>query len=125
MKKAFITALLFVSVGAGCQADEEEMLFVGESEHWASSVTVYQRDGDETYEMAMSYKEAEIKEFTYSVKAENIDFEETDAAVDQQGSYQKKWPISNSPTTSETDEFVVTVQWDGQSEELTLIHNSD
>ena len=122
MKKAFVTALLFVSVSAGCQADEGELLFVGESEYWASSVTVYQRDGDETYDMAMSYKESERKEFTYSVKAENIDFEETDAAVDQQGSYQKKWPISNSPTTSETDEFVVTVQWDGQSEELTLIH---
>ena len=70
----------------------------------------------------MSYKESEMKEFTYSVKAENIDFEEKDATVDQQGSYQKKWPISNSLTTSETDEFVVTVQWNGQSEELTLIH---
>ena len=122
MKKAFITALLFVSVAAGCQANGEELLFVGESEHWASSVTVYQRDGDETYEMTMNYKESEMKEFTYSVKAENIDFEEKDAAVDQQGIYQKKWPISNSPTTSETDEFVVTVQWNGQSEELRLIH---
>ena len=122
MKRAFITALLFVSVGAGCQENEEELLFVGESEHWASSVMVYQRDGDETYEMTMNYKESEMKEFTYSVKAENIDFEETDAAVDQQGSYQIKWPISNSPITSETDEFVVTVQWNGQSEELTLIH---
>ena len=122
MKRAFITALLFVSVIAGCQANEEELLFIGESEHWASSVTVYQRDGDETYEMAMNYKESEMKDFTYSVKAENIDFEEKDAAVDQQGNYQIKWPISNSPTTSETDEFVVTVQWNGQSEELTLIH---
>ena len=116
MKKSFITTLLFVSLVAGCQADEEEFVFVGESEHWASSVTVYQHDGDETYEMTMSYKESEMKEFTYSVKAENIDFEETDVTVDQQGNYQIKWPISNSPTTSETDELVVTVQWNGQSE---------
>ena len=45
MKKAFVTALLFVSIGAGCQADEGELVFVGESEHRASSVTVYQHDG--------------------------------------------------------------------------------
>ncbi|WP_336045898.1 hypothetical protein [Solibacillus ferritrahens] len=111
---------------SACQANEEDLVFVGEGEYWSSNVTVYQSNGDETYQIEINYKESnlqDIKNFNYYVKGKNnnvIDFEEDDASLNKQGNYQKKLPISNSPATSEKDELLITVEWNGSSEDFTL-----
>lgn len=111
---------------SACQANEDDLVFLGEGEYWSSNVTVYQGNGDETYQIEINYKESnlqDIKNFNYYVKTKNnnvIDFEENDASLNKQGNYQKKLPISNNPATSEKDEFVITVDWNGSSEDFML-----
>lgn len=117
----FLVILLFA-----CQANEDDLFFVGDGEYWASNVTVYQSNGDETYQIEINYKESnlqDIENFNYYVKTKNnnvIDFGVNDASLNKQGKYQNKLPISNSTATSEKDELVITVKWNGNSEDFTL-----
>ena len=125
IKKVLIIPIFLVMLFA-CQANEDDLVFVGEGEYWSSNVMVYQGNGDETYQIEINYKESnlqDIKNFNYYVKTKNnnvIDFEENDASLNKQGKYQKKLPIANSPATSEKDEVVITVEWNGNSEDFTL-----
>ena len=117
---------LVVILLSACKVNEDNLFFVGESEHWSSNVTVFQSNGDETYQIEINYKESslqDIKSFNYYVKTKNnnvVNYEENNASLNKQGIYQKKLPISNSPTTSKKIEFVITVEWDGNSEDFTL-----
>lgn len=126
MKKALIIPIFLVILLFACQANEDEFIFIGEGEYWSSNVTVYQADGDETYQIEINYKESnlqDIKNFNYYVKTKNnnaIDFEENDASLNKQSKYQKELPISNSPATSEKDELVLRIEWNGISEDFTL-----
>lgn len=124
IKKVLIASLFFVMLLSACQANEDDLVFVGEGEYWSSNVTVYQGNGNETYQIEINYKESnlqDIKNFNYYVKNNNvIDFEENNASLNKQGEYQKKLPISNSPATNEKDEFLITVEWNGSSEDITL-----
>ena len=89
-------------------------------------MTVYQTNGDETYQIEINYKESnlqDIKNFNYYVKTKNnkvIDYEGNTASLNKQGEYQENLPISNSQLTSKEDEFVITVEWNGNSEDFTL-----
>ncbi len=111
---------------SSCQANEGDLVFIGEGEYWSSNVTVYQSNEDETYQIEVNYKESnlqDIKNFNYYVKTKNngvIDFEGNDASLNKKGKYQKKLPISNSLATSEKDELVITVEWNGGSEDILL-----
>ena len=118
----FLVILLFA-----CQANEEDdLFFAGESEHWSSTVTVNQSNGDETYQIEINYKESDlqdIKSFNYDVGTKNnqiIDFQQNNASLNKQAKYQKTLPISNSPSTNKKDEIVITVEWNGNSEDITL-----
>lgn len=51
-----------------------------------------------------------------------IDYENSAASLNKQGEYQENLLISNSQLTSKEDEFVVTVEWNGNSEDVTLIN---
>ena len=117
--------MLLVILLFACQANEDDLFFIGEGEYWASNVTVYQNNGDETYQIEINYKESnlqDIENFDYYVKAKNnvIDFGANDASLNKEGKYQEKLPISNSSSTSEKDELVITVEWNGNSEDFTL-----
>ncbi|MDI2589161.1 hypothetical protein OR571_19175 [Psychrobacillus sp. NEAU-3TGS] len=110
-----------------CQAKENDLIFSGEGENWSSKVTVSQTDGDESYKFQINYKEyskQDIPNFSYNVEAKNggvIDFSENNVSLDNEGLYQSDFPISNSASTSIKDELVIKVEWDGKSEEFTLI----
>jgi hypothetical protein len=124
IKKGLIAPIFLLL--CACQADEDDLFFVGESEHWTSKVTVYQSNVDETYQIEVSYKESHLQDFNdfnYYVENNNnkaIEFEESNASLNKQGIYQKNLPISNSPTIERKDEFIITVEWNGNSEYITL-----
>ena len=91
-------------------------------------VTVNQTNGDETYQIQINYKEYSIQDietFSYYVETKNsgvIDFGANNAFLNKEGIYQRDLPISNSPSTSVNDELVLKVEWNGNSEEFTLIN---
>lgn len=71
MKKVLIAPICLVILLFACQANEDDLFFVGESEHWASNLTVYQIDGSETYRIGINYKKSVLKDignFKYYVK---------------------------------------------------------
>lgn len=109
-----------------CQANENDLIFVGEGENWSSKITVNQSNGDETYQIQFNYKEYSIQDietFSYYVETKNsgvIDFGENNASLNKEGIYQRDLPISNSPSTSGKDEIVIKVEWNGNSEDFTL-----
>lgn len=119
----FVILLLFA-----CQANENDLMFVGEGENWSSEVIVNQTDGDETYKIQINYKGHSIQDietFSYYVEAKNngvLDFSENNASLNKEGIYQKDLPISNSPSTSVKDELVIKVEWNGNSEDFSLIN---
>ncbi|TQR15411.1 hypothetical protein [Psychrobacillus vulpis] len=121
----FLVFLLLFS----CQANENDLMFVGEGENWSSKVTVNQTNGDETYQIQINYKGYSIQKidtFSYYVEAKNngvVDFGGNKAFLNKEGIYQSDLPISNSPSTSVKDELVIKVEWNGKSESFTLINN--
>lgn len=102
-------------------------MFVGEGENWSSKVTVNQTDGDETYQIQINFKGQNIQDieaFSYSVETKNngvFDFSANNASLNKEGIYQKDLPISNSSSISLKDELVIKVEWNGNSEDFTLI----
>ncbi|MFJ8063910.1 hypothetical protein ACIQYS_04690 [Psychrobacillus sp. NPDC096426] len=129
VKKLTLAAIfLVILLLFACQANESDLMFVGEGENWSSKVTVNQTDGDETYQIQINYKGHSIQDieaFSYYVETRNngiFDFSANNASLNKEGIYQKDLPISNSPSTSVKDEFVIKVEWDGNSEDFTLIN---
>lgn len=119
----FLILLLFA-----CQANKKDFLFVGEGENWSSEVTVNQSKGDETYQIQIDYKEyskQNTESFSYKVETKNsegINFSESNASLNKEGIYQKDLLVSNSPSISVKDELVIKVEWNGNSEDFTLIN---
>ncbi len=66
-----------------------------------------------------------IEAFSYSVKTKDnsvFDFSEINSSLSKEGIYQKDLPISNSPSISVDDELVIKVEWNGNSEDFSLIY---
>ncbi|WP_419958516.1 hypothetical protein [Psychrobacillus psychrotolerans] len=118
-----VTLLLFA-----CQSNKNNIMFVGEGENWSSKVTVNQTASDETYHIQINYKGhgmQNIEAFSYSVKTKDnsvFDFSEINSSLSKEGIYQKDLPISNSPSISVDDELVIKVEWNGNSEDFSLIY---
>ena len=118
-----VTLLLFA-----CQSNKNNIKFVGEDENWSSKVTVNQTASDETYHIQINYKRhgmQNIEAFSYSVKTKDnsvFDFSEINTSLSKEGIYQKDLPISNSPSISVDDELVIKVEWNGNSEDFSLIY---
>ena len=127
-KLTLATILLVILLLFACQANEDELIFVGEGENWSSKVTVNQTNGDETYHIQINYKDYSIQDietFSYYVETRNsgvMDFGENNASLNKEGIYQRDLPISNSQSTSVNDELVINVEWNGNSEDFTLIN---
>lgn len=127
-KLTLVTMFWVILLLFACQANENDLMFVGEGENWSSKVTVNQTDGDETYLIQINYKGHSIQDietFSYYVETKNsgeIDFGGNNTSLNKKGIYQKKLPISNSPSTSVKDELVIKVEWNGNSEDFTLIN---
>ncbi|KOS66333.1 hypothetical protein AEA09_16405 [Lysinibacillus contaminans] len=125
-KLTLATIFLVILLLFACQAND--LMFVGEGENWSSKVTVNQIDGYETYQMQINYKGQSIQDieaFSYYVETKNsgvIGFSANNVSLNKEGIYQKDLPISNSPSTSGKDELVIKVEWNGNSEDFTLIN---
>lgn len=128
--KKLILATLFLVILLlfACQTNKNDINFVGEGENWSSKVSVNQTNGYETYHIQINYKgysKKDIETFTYYVETKNngvIDFGENNASLNKEGMYQRDLTISNSPSTSIKDELVIKVEWNGKSEDFTLIN---
>lgn len=120
----FCVILLLVA----CQADENDLIFVGESENWSAKVIATQMNGEEKYQIQLNYKGhniQEIENFSYFVETKNngvINFEVKNASFSQEGIHQKDLLISNSLSSSAEDELVIKVEWSENSESFNLIN---
>jgi hypothetical protein len=104
----------------------KELIFVGEGEKWTAEVTVSQTDGDETYQIQLTYKGDDYEEvgtFSYYVESSNngvVDFGSNEATLNEKGIYQTRTYGSNSPSTSRDAELVLKVEWEGKNESIIL-----
>ncbi|MGE7921144.1 hypothetical protein ACQKM9_19715 [Viridibacillus sp. NPDC093762] len=127
-KLTLATIFLVILLLFACQANENDLMFVGEGENWSSKVTVNQTDGDETYQIQINYKGHsihDIEAFSYYVETKNngvFDFSQNDASLNKEGIYIYKLSVSNSQSTTVKDELVIKVDWNGNSEDFTLIN---
>lgn len=122
------TLYLVILLLFACQTNKNDINFVGEGENWSSKVSVNQTNGYETYQIQINFKgysNQDIETFAYYVETKNngvIDFGENNASLDKEGMYTRDLPISNSPSSSIKDELVIKVEWNGKSEDFTLIN---
>ncbi|CAM3206611.1 hypothetical protein FITA111629_09905 [Filibacter tadaridae] len=127
-KLTLASILLVILLLFACQANENDLIFVGEGKNWSTKVTVNLSNGEETYQIQINYKEyaiQSIETFSYHVETKNsgaIDFGGNNISLNKEGIYQRDLAISNSPSTSLKDELVIKVEWNGNSEDFTLIN---
>lgn len=128
IKKISLPILLFVIILlVAYQANENDLLFVGEGENWSAKLIATQINGEENYQIQLHYKGNNIQEidnFTYYIDTKNngiINFEVENASLSQEGIYQNNFLISNSPSTSTKDELEIKVEWSGNHESFNLL----
>src|SRR5690606_9623984 len=100
----------------------------GEDKNWSSKVTVKKNNGEERYQIQINYIGHNIREieiFSYYVETKNtrtISFGGDHVTLNKEGIYQKDLLISNSPSTTEKDELVINIEWNGSNEGFILIN---
>lgn len=105
-----------------------EIKIIGYGGIWSCKVTATQTKGEETYYIQINYKGysiQEVKGFNYNVETENngvIDFGEKNVFLNEEGVYQSKLLVFNSPSTSVKDRLVMTMDWEGKSESFSLLN---
>lgn len=123
MKKLLVLSfsLLFL---ASCQADENDLVFNGTSENWSAQLTISVVNGSEKNDLELKYKGSDlvgtIETFNYYV--ENTDrgtnFGTTNASLNKSGIYTNDDLSSNSPSTTNEDTYIISIDWNGNSEEI-------
>ena len=116
--------LLLIVLVSACQS--EELIFVGEGEHWSAEVVVNQTDGNETYAIQLGYKGdnvGDIETFSYYLESSPngvLEYEANEVLLNEKGLYKGKMLSSNSPSTTNGDELTLEVKWNGESERFVL-----
>ncbi|WP_059173881.1 hypothetical protein [Bacillus sp. FJAT-27445] len=127
MKKISFAIIFLVIILFGCQSNDNDLTFDGESEIWSARVTVNQSNGEEKYQIQLNYKGNNIEgidTFHYQVESNNngnIDFGADNAKLNKEGIYFNKSLGSNSPTASSDDELVIKIEWNDTSDSFTLV----
>ena len=109
-----------ISLLFACQS--KEMVFIGEGERWLAKVTVSQTYGDETYTIEISYKGEDVKTIetiSYDIESSHkgvLEYGVHEASLNEQGVYKGQMLSSNSSSTTSEEEFVLEVEWKGESE---------
>lgn len=124
MKKLLVFPLLLLFLAA-CQADENDLVFNGISENWSAQLTITVINGSENNDLELSYKGNDlgsIESFNYYV--ENTDrgtnFGGNNVSLNKSGIYTNDDMSSNSPTTTNEDTYIISVDWNGNSEEIVI-----
>lgn len=110
---------------AACQADENDLVFNGTSENWSAQLTISVINGSENNDLELTYKGNDldsIESFNYYV--ENTDrgtnFGGNNVSLNKSGVYINNDMSSNSPTTTNKDTFMISVNWNVNSENIIL-----
>lgn len=122
MKKLLVLSfsLLFL---AACQADENNLVFNGTSENWSAQLTISVVNGSEKNDLELKYKGSDLGTIeTFNYYVENTDrgtnFGTTNVSLDKSGIYTNDDFSSNSPSTTNEDTYIISIDWNGNSEEI-------
>ncbi|MFJ7973786.1 hypothetical protein [Psychrobacillus sp. NPDC096389] len=125
MKKLFVLPISILILLAACQADENDLVFNGTSENWSAQLTISVLNGSETNNLELTYKGNDldtIGAFNYYV--ENTDrgtnFGGNNVKLSKNGIFTNDDLSSNSPATTNTDTYIISIDWNGNSEEIVI-----
>lgn len=124
MKKLLILSLLLVFLAA-CQEKENNLIFYGTSENWSVQVTVSVMTGSENNKFELEYHGDDLGSFeSFNYYLENTvrgtDFQGNNVSLNNNGIYTNEDLSSNSPVTKSTDTFFISIDWNGNREEIVL-----
>ena len=115
MRKLLVVPLLLLFL-ATCQSDENDFIFNGTSENWSAQLTISVINGSENNELELTYQGKDlgtIEAFYYYVENTNrgTNFGGNNVSLNQSGIYTNDDMSSNSPTTTDKDTFMISVEW--------------
>ncbi|MEH6855036.1 hypothetical protein [Priestia megaterium] len=127
MKKwyvALISVLLFISL-IGCQSKNEKPLtFSGKGDHWSAKVTVESNeDKKENKSIKLNYLGNDLNsvgEFEFKLDAPNGQWGMGAIKLDKEGNFEGESDMNTSEKTSKSDQLVLHIEWNNQSEEIVL-----
>ncbi|MEM4997716.1 hypothetical protein WKH56_34630 [Priestia sp. SB1] len=127
MKKFFIalfTVLFFISL-VGCQSKEEKPLnFSGKGDYWTADVVVTPgKDKKENKKINLTYTGDDlnsINEFEFKLTGSNGQWGMGAIKLDKEGKFEGESSTRISEKTVESDQLVLTVTWNNQSEKIDL-----
>lgn len=121
-----ISILLLVSL-FGCQSKAKTPLeFGGKGEHWSANVTVTPgEDKEEIKKINLTYigDEAKpVKNLEFKLDSSNGAWTMggEDLELDEKGKLEEKSNTKVSKQTTESNEFILTIKWNNQSEDIVL-----
>ncbi|MDH2364018.1 hypothetical protein [Priestia megaterium] len=127
MKKwyvALISVLLFISL-IGCQGKNEKPLtFSGKGDQWSAKVTVdSNEDKKENKSIKLNYLGNDLDsvgEFEFKLDAPNGQWGMGAIKLDKEGNFEGESDMNTSEKTSKSDQLVLHIEWNNQSEEIVL-----
>jgi len=127
MKKwylALISVLLFISL-IGCQSKNEKPLtFSGKGDQWSAKVAVdSNEDKKENKSIKLNYLGNDLDsvgEFEFKLDAPNGQWGMGAIKLDKEGNFEGESDMNTSQKTSKSDQLVLHIEWNNQSEEIVL-----
>ncbi|CAH0325049.1 hypothetical protein [Priestia megaterium] len=124
---AFLIGILLLISLFGCQNEKKSPLdFTGKGEHWSANVTVYPgEDKEETKKINLNYTDDDprsVKDLEFKLDSQNgqLVMGEANVELDKNGGLEEKSNTKVSKQTTNSDEFVLTIKWNNQSEDIVL-----
>lgn len=125
MKKLLVFPLLLLLLLAACKADENDFVFNGTCENWSAQLTISVINGAENNDLELKYMGNDVGTIeTFNYYLENTDrgttFEGNNVSLNKSGIYTNEDMSSNSPSTTNEDTYIISVDWNGNSENMVL-----
>lgn len=124
MKKLLVLLLILLFLAA-CQTDDKDLFFNGIGENWSAQLNINVINGSENNDLVLKYKGNDlstIEVFNYNV--ENTDqgtsFGGNNVSLNKSGIYRNDDMSSNNSKTTNEDTYIITVDWNGNSEEIVI-----